>query len=193
MSFLFGIERQISNKPVGFGTFVFVSTGSCALGITALGISPENPFPLLSAIVTGIGFLGAGALIRNTDKIYGFTSAASIWVFSIIGLLIGIGNYKIGLITYGIVWIVIFSDKYLESRGIGSYNKKITIETKGIEDKSKILKILGNRKMKMIYLFTDREKKKTIVTYIVSIPREEIKNISDEFIGEKWVRSFTIE
>ncbi|MFH0808176.1 MAG: MgtC/SapB family protein [archaeon] len=193
MSFLFGVERQVSKKPVGFGTFVFVSVGSCALGIAALEIAPTNPLPLLSAIVTGIGFLGAGALIKSTDKIYGFTSAASIWVFSIIGLLVGIGDYNTSLITYAIVWIVILTDKYLESMGSGTYNKKITIETKSIVDKTKILEIFGKRKVRMIYLSTNRDKKRTIVTYIVSLPRKEIKEISDKLIGKKWVHSFVIE
>jgi len=193
MSFLFGIERQVSKKPVGFGTFVFVSTGSCALGIAALEIAPANPLPLLSAIVTGIGFLGAGALIKSTDKIYGFTSAASIWVFAIIGLLVGIGDYKTSLITYTIVWTVILTDKYLESMGSGTYNKKITIETKKLVDKSEIVEIFNERKLKLIYLSTNKKKKKTTVTYIVSLPRKEIKEISDKLIEKKWVNSFIIE
>ena len=143
--------------------------------------------------MTGIGFLGAGALIKSTDKIYGFTSAASIWVFAIIGLLVGIGDYKTSLITYTIVWTVILTDKYLESMGSGTYNKKITIETKKLVDKSEIVEIFNERKLKLIYLSTNKKKKKTTVTYIVSLPRKEIKEISDKLIEKKWVNSFIIE
>src|SRR3990167_3502886 len=118
---LFGVQRQRSHKPIGFGTFTFVSTGSCVLAIISLLLAPTEPLPLLGAIITGIGFLGAGALIKTTDKIFGFTSAASIWVFAILGLIIGLGKYKEGFIVYSMIWITILVDGYLEHHAIGSY------------------------------------------------------------------------
>jgi len=193
LSFLFGLERQISKKPVGFATFIFVSVGSCALGIISLEISPEDPLPLLGSIVTGIGFLGAGALIKSPDKIFGFTSAASIWIFSIIGLLIGIGEYIIGSITYLIVWVVITTDKYLELAGVGDYNRKITIETKVGVDKSKILGIFEGLNSKLVELSTSKLKDISRAKYIISIPKEEIGRISEDLLKKKWVISFNIE
>src|SRR3989338_11188985 len=100
MSATFGIQRQRSHKPIGFGTFIFVALGSCGLSMIAMIIEPQSPIPLLSAIVTSIGFLGAGALIRTSDKIFGFTTAAGIWLFAIIGVLVGIQNYFFALIIY---------------------------------------------------------------------------------------------
>jgi len=114
------------------------------------------------AIVTGIGFLGAGALIKNADKIFGFTNATSIWIFSIIGLLIGIGEYKEAMVTYTIVWVVISFDVYLESKGIGNYNKKIMIKTKRIVNKSKIISLFKERKWKLLDLSIDKKEKKII-------------------------------
>ena len=76
LALLFGFNRQKAHKPTGFVTYIFVAIGSCALSMAAILIS-ENPLPLLAAIVTGIGFLGAGALIKTSDKVFGFTSAAS--------------------------------------------------------------------------------------------------------------------
>lgn len=192
-SFLFGIERQVSKKPVGFGTFIFVAIGSCALGIVALDINADNPLPLLGAIVTGIGFLGAGALIKSTDKIFGFTSAASIWVFAIIGLTIGIGEYFVGAITYLIVWVVIITDKYLEIKGIGSYNKKITIKTNSLVEKSKILSMFNDSRWKLTNLSINRKKKTETVEYIVSLQRADVDRISKELVKTKWVESFKIE
>lgn len=148
MSMAFGIERQMSNKPIGFGTFTFVAIGSCGLALTASMLEVENPIPLLAAIITGIEFLGAGALIRTTDKIYGFTSAASIWIFAIIGLIIGSGFLAIGSIIYLIVWIVIMIDKVLERRKIGSYQKKIEIISKKNLSKAKIMELLEIKKLK---------------------------------------------
>ena|SRR5659263_171028 len=85
LSLIFGYERQRSHKPIGFGTFIFVSVGSCGLAITATILS-ENPLPLLGSVVTGIGFLGAGALIKTNEKTFGFTTAASVWLFAIFGI-----------------------------------------------------------------------------------------------------------
>lgn len=50
LSFLFGLERQITKKSVGFGTFIFVSVGSCALGVITIDFSPENSLPLLGQL-----------------------------------------------------------------------------------------------------------------------------------------------
>ena len=63
LALVFGLARQRRGKPIGFGTFIFVSVGSCSLAVVALQLSPANPLPLLGAVVTGIGFRGAGALI----------------------------------------------------------------------------------------------------------------------------------
>jgi putative Mg2+ transporter-C (MgtC) family protein len=83
IAFAFGYARQRGHKPIGFGTFIFVATGACALALTAVNRAPANPLPLLAAVVTGIGFLGAGALIRSGDQIKGFKSAASIYLSAI--------------------------------------------------------------------------------------------------------------
>ncbi|MBN2423336.1 MgtC/SapB family protein [Candidatus Woesearchaeota archaeon] len=160
LSVIFGVERQKSHKPIGFGTFIFVAVGSCSLAIIALDLNAENPLPLLSAIVTGIGFLGAGALIKTTDKIFGFTSAASIWIFAIFGLSIGTGQYIIGLISYVIIWIVTFYDIYLEKKGIGSYQKRVGITTNRIINEKEIKNILNVslKRFKLIYSEVDKTK-----------------------------------
>ncbi len=157
-SLIFGIERQLSHKPIGFGTFIFVSTGSCALSIIALSLTPENPLPLLSSIVTGIGFLGAGALIKTSDRIFGFTSAASIWIFAILGLTIGVGNYSISLVIYAIIWIVLFVDKYFESKSLGSYQKKLYITLNKRYSKKELKKMLGLKKKKTLSVSINSEK-----------------------------------
>lgn len=138
ISLIFGLERQKSHNPAGFGTYVFVSVGSCSLAIISLNIGAENPLPLLAAVVTGIGFLGAGAFIRTSDKVFGFTTAVSIWIFAIIGLIIGLGNYRIGIMTYALVWIILFIDRFLQSRKIGAYRKKLYLRFKGSSDNGKI-------------------------------------------------------
>ena len=155
-SFVFGLERQRAHKQVGFGTFTFVAIGACSFAIVALELFPENSAAILGATMTGVGFLGAGALIKNNDKIYGFTTAASIWVFAIYGILIGLGEYPIGGILYLVIWFVVIGDRYLEKRGIGSYKTRLVIVTNKLvcEDdiRNFLLKVgVKNTNLKQLY------------------------------------------
>lgn len=183
LALIFGLERQHSNKPVGFGTFIFVAIGSCSLALLAIIVSPENPLPVLGAIVTGIGFLGAGALIKTTDKIFGFTTAASIWLFSIIGLIVGIGFYFIALNLYFFIWICIFIDKYLEFKGKGSYRKQIKLDLKGL-DKDKELPILFNKFKIKKYSLLEKKLNKKDKTLSISYILESSGETLNKFMGK---------
>lgn len=193
LALLYGLERQRSHKPIGFGTFIFVSVGSCALAITATQINSENPLPLLSAIITGIGFLGAGALIKTTDKIFGFTTAASIWLFSIIGLVIGSGEYMIGGITYALVWIVIYIDRFLEKKGIGTYQKRVLlVATKNITTQE-IEEILRTRRYKIVSIEIDRKASLYTINLLVEGTKESINQVPKRLFKTDWIQSFKIE
>ena len=196
LSTLFGLERQRTHKPVGFGTFIFVTLGSCALGLIAVSERFPGSVSLLSAIVTGIGFLGAGALIKGTDKVFGFTTAASIWLFSILGLTIGIGEYVLGIAVYAFIWCTVIFDKYLERRGIGSFKKKLTVVTSGIF-KEKIIRndLLGlytsqNTLLNVEINKTDGEMK---LTYLIQGNRENINKLISELYKQEWLKSAKID
>lgn len=195
LSFIFGVERQKSHKPIGFGTFIFVSVGACALAIIATTLGGDNPLPLLGAIVTGIGFLGAGALIKTTDRIFGFTSAATIWLFAIFGLVIGVGEYLIGFVIYFLVWIVVFSDLYLEKKGIGSYQKKLVITTNTIINEREIKNILAinAHKYKLTLFELDKKNNRLSFTYLVEGTKEQINKIPQKLFEKDWLESSKVE
>src|SRR3989344_1255434 len=192
-SFLFGIERQYSHKPIGFGTYTFVSIGACSLAVIAVALGFEHSIPLLSAIVTGIGFLGAGAMIKTNEKIFGLTSAASIWTFAIFGLTIGIGEYIIGLMLYVLIWIVVISDRFLERYGIGSYQKKLTIQTNKIINIKEIIAAAGIRKYKLLDIDIDKAHKKMTFHLYVEGKKEEINKIPDKILNQEWFEDVKIE
>ncbi len=197
LSLLFGIERQKAHKPISFGTFTFVAIGSCGLAITALSLSQdnpaENPVPLLSAIVTGIGFLGAGALIKTTDKIFGFTTAASIWLFAIFGLVIGVGQYLIGFSMYLLAWMVVLYDKFLEKRGAGTHQRKITVCANRIMDEKTIRDLIATRKCKPLHAHLDKEKGRMCMTYLIEGARGEIEMIPKRLVEQEWFAECRIE
>ena len=190
----FGLERQRSHKAIGFGTFVFVATGSCGLGALAVLLAPSGPLPLLGAIVTGIGFLGAGALIKTGEKVHGFTSAALIWIFAIFGLIIGVGQYGIGMSIYLFVWLVILYDSYLETRGIGAYQKKLTIRSSRMIPQAEIERQLTDiNRYKLVGLEFSETDNRLSATYSIEASRETLEALTNRLAETAWFDSYTIE
>ncbi|MBS3117793.1 MgtC/SapB family protein [Candidatus Woesearchaeota archaeon] len=190
---VFGLERQRAHKPIGFGTFVFVSIGACALALISVITNQGGSLPLLAAIVTGIGFLGAGALIKTTDKIFGFTTAASIWLFSIIGLTIGIGEYIVGSILYFLCWMVVFIDRQLENRGIGSYQKKITIRTTKDITSEELHSVLQAKRYKLVSVEINTKSHEYFITLLLEGAKADINDLPKRLFKVSWVASFKIE
>lgn len=193
LALIFGIERQLSHKPIGFGTFIFVAIGSCALSISAILLNPANPLPLLSAVVTGIGFLGAGALIRTSDRIFGFTGAASIWIFAILGMVIGIGNYLMAGIMYLCIWIIISIDKYFEQMNLGLYQKRIYIKSRVRFSKAEIKKMIGARKYNTLSISMDPQNSEYSITLLAESSKKTLDSVPDILSAHDDILSFTIE
>ena len=100
-----GIEREANNRPAGLRTHILVSVGSTLIMLVSIyGFEGEgDPARLAAQVVSGIGFLGAGTILRTGNSIKGLTTAASLWVCAGIGLAIGAGYYVGGVITAVIV------------------------------------------------------------------------------------------
>lgn len=95
-----GLEREITGKPAGLRTMTLVSLGSAlfmVLSITAFPVGSSDLGRIAAGVVTGIGFLGAGAIFREGVTIRGLTTAATIWVTCGLGLAFGAGLYLEGL------------------------------------------------------------------------------------------------
>lgn len=118
-----GIEREVSNRPAGLRTHILVSVGSTLIMMVSIfGFGGEgDPGRLASQVVSGIGFLGAGTIIRTGNDIKGLTTAASLWVCAGIGLAIGAGYYLGGIVTTVIVLISLIA--------LGSIEKKVSRKT----------------------------------------------------------------
>lgn len=99
LSLALGMERFLRKKPIDFRPFVIIALASSALTVSiiefAYGTQHErisiDPARVLSGVMTGIGFIGAGALFREDHTVYGAGSAASIWAAGAIGLICGLG------------------------------------------------------------------------------------------------------
>ena len=99
---LVGLEREINGKPAGLRTNILICLGAAAFTIVSkhLGVELHDGGPRMAAgIVTGVGFLGAGALIQEGSGIHGLTTAASIWLVASIGIACGAGLYGLAVVV----------------------------------------------------------------------------------------------
>lgn len=118
---LIGLERQLHRRAAGLRTHIMVSLGSCLMMLTSLyvfdiynHIVPLDPTRLAAGVITGIGFLGAGAIIRDREGIKGLTTAASLWVVAGIGLAVGCGFYTAGMFTTVLALVALVFLRYIE-------------------------------------------------------------------------------
>lgn len=108
-----GLEREITSKPAGIRTYVLVCMGSCLFTISSFyliqeeSLSSADATRIAAGIVTGIGFIGAGSIIATKGHVRGLTTAASLWVVSAIGLMVGLGNYVLSSAAAIIVFIIL--------------------------------------------------------------------------------------
>lgn len=123
---LIGLEREASNRPAGLRTHILVSLGSTLLMLVSMyGFKGGDPARLAAQVVSGIGFLGAGTILREGNNIRGLTTAASLWVSGGIGLAIGNGYYMGGIITGLIVLFSLVSLGFFEKQFFSSSLKTI--------------------------------------------------------------------
>jgi len=97
---IIGFERELKDKPAGLRTNILVATGSCLFvifGLKVAGSYGDDPGRIMGPIITGIGFLGAGTIIRARGSVRGLTSAATIWVVAGVGMSAGLGQFILAL------------------------------------------------------------------------------------------------
>lgn len=121
LSGLIGLERQAHRREAGLRTHILVCLGSCLIMLTSLYVFdiyitkvPLDPGRIAAGVITGIGFLGAGTIIREREGIKGLTTAASLWLVAGIGLAVGCGFYKAGIYATVLAVIVLFFLRYVE-------------------------------------------------------------------------------
>jgi putative Mg2+ transporter-C (MgtC) family protein len=103
-----GYEREISLKPAGLRTHVLVGLGSTVFTALSCNAFPGgDPARMASSVIIGIGFIGAGTIIKTKKKIIGLTTASTLWITSAIGVAIGAGYYLVGVFVSLITFLVL--------------------------------------------------------------------------------------
>lgn len=107
---LIGLERELRDKPAGFRTIILICVGACVFTIVSLlAGGPDNQHTRIAAqVVTGIGFLGAGAILRERANVLGLTTAATIWSVAAVGMAVGFGYLGLGVLAAGVILVALF-------------------------------------------------------------------------------------
>jgi putative Mg2+ transporter-C (MgtC) family protein len=112
-----GIEREFTHKPAGLRTHMLVSLGSCLFTVVSVSFAVD-PARIAAGIVAGIGFIGAGTIWAEKDKVKGITTAASLWATAAIGLTAGIGDYPLAAVVTFLVVMILASGSVLRKMGL---------------------------------------------------------------------------
>ncbi len=116
---LIGVEREMHDKPAGFRTHVLICVGAAMFTLLSISVSGtfENPADvsrIAAGVVAGIGFLSAGTIFRDKDRVRGLTTAADIWVLAAIGMSVGFGHYFLAVAATIISLVVLIVGRILD-------------------------------------------------------------------------------
>lgn len=117
LGFLVGLERELAGQPAGKRTHALASLGSATFALISMTAFPgSDPARVAAGVVTGLGFLGAGMILKEPGReVHGLTTAAGIWAVGGIGLAIGAGSYLLGVTSAILVGILLALEQLLKT------------------------------------------------------------------------------
>jgi putative Mg2+ transporter-C (MgtC) family protein len=197
--FALGLEREHRNKPAGVRTITLISVGSCLLMLLSIhtaSLNPEGPVSdpgrIAAQVVTGIGFLGAGTIIRSRVSISGLTTAALIWVVAGIGLAVGAGMYWESLIATAMTFAILTILRYVEpfwGRRSGVRNLHFSIVSRpGLE--KEVRGIFLDEGLEIHSLEIEQEGDKRTFTIAYQASPEESQSIRERVLHLQGVEKF---
>lgn len=175
-----GAERKRKGQIAGIRTFALISMGACLAMLLSiyvpqvyLGLKNGDPGRIAAQVITGIGFIGGGAMIHMRGAVKGLTTAAGIWMTAIIGMAVGIGMYGISIGATALILITLATfEHYGKSRQIGQESKVINVEVNGIlENIDDYRKLFREKNVHLSTYFVeyDYEKDTTNLNFILLV------------------------
>lgn len=161
---LIGLERDIHGRAAGLRTHLIVSLGAAVFTVLSLNVSqlssgnfPADPARIAAQIVSGIGFLGAGAIIKEGTNVHGLTTAACLWGAAAIGMAAGGGYYEIAIMTTVIALISLVVLKLAERVYRKDSYRTLIVQTPIEVSSSQIIAIVERRQLKILKCDIDKD------------------------------------
>ena len=199
-----GAERKHKGQVAGIRTFALISMGACLAMLLSIyvpqeymGLKNGDPGRIAAQVITGIGFLGGGAMIQQRGSVRGLTTAAGIWIAAIIGMAVGVGMYLASVVCTFLIFMVIVGFNHFEPRiHIGQEMKVISIRCKGIIkdiDIYRTLLVQQRLKLSSYYIEQNYENDYTELNFVVLIPtRSDIIEIVNRISEVRPTLSITL-
>lgn len=149
LGFALGLERELTNKQAGLRTHIFVCLGSCVFTLLSIHGFPtfalddnviinqatgvRDTARIAAQIVTGIGFIGAGTVMKNGSSVHGLTTASTLWIAAGIGMACGAGKYDIAIVATILSVLVLICIKWIERNVLSKRkikNKRLRLSLK---------------------------------------------------------------
>jgi putative Mg2+ transporter-C (MgtC) family protein len=175
-----GFEREHTNRPAGFRTHILVCVGSALVMVTSEFIFAKygkvaniDPARLGAQVISGIGFLGAGTIIRDGFNVKGLTTAASLWAVSCVGIAVGIGFYEGAVAATFMIFLTLITLKKAEKFFTRKNKyKMLIIETENLVGQVGNITCIFDKnglEMKNIQLYKDKENT-LLIKVLVKMP-----------------------
>ncbi|HEX2946341.1 MAG TPA: MgtC/SapB family protein [Clostridia bacterium] len=177
---LIGYEREHTNRPAGFRTHILVCVGAALVMVTSeyifevySGKVNLDPARLGAQVISGIGFLGAGTIIRDGFNVRGLTTAASLWAVSCVGIAVGIGFYSGAVIATILIFLTLIILKKAEKH-FNSKNRYRTFIVESDNAPGQVGQVTGlfekySIEIKNIQLYKSKENN-TMIKILVKMP-----------------------
>jgi len=180
---LIGLEREFHGQPAGLRTHMILSVGAALAAILSISYSqflsnpefPSDPGRIVAQVVSGVGFLGAGAILRFGVTVKGLTTASSLWTTAIVGIACGSGYLYLASFTTILVFIILTIISKIEKFALTTYRThtlKITLDDRpGIV--ADIRSVLEGKNIKLVSLSVNMPKRNTLkVSMIIRKPSD---------------------
>ena len=208
--FLLGVEREVTGKFAGLRTHILVSVGACVFTLLSLygfkmhiteGISGVNdPARIAAQIITGIGFIGAGTVMRHGNNIFGITTAATLWVCAAIGMACGTGMYDIAASAsiFSLIVLVLirrFERRFLSSKTYESktLELKLSAPVSYLNEMAELVDKNFNKIQKIERKITNNDKGSNIVIKLRVISDCPIPDVNNIFKDKNFIEKVEIQ
>ncbi len=192
---LIGAEREFRDKAAGFRTIIFICVGSTLFTILSAKIGGEqDPSRIAASIITGVGFIGAGAILQGRERVIVLTTASTIWIAAALGMGIGGGYYLLTGLATAATLIVLLAFRRLEglihkSRDIRTYEIHCLLEAMEIKELEELVRESGLELVEHKKMKSDN---KMITTWIVYGSSDDHHRFMDRLFSNPAVIEFKV-
>ncbi len=191
---LIGLERETHSQPAGLRTHMIVSLGACLMMLVSIHmatLTPSthgDPARIAAQVVTGIGFLGAGAIMRFGMSVRGLTTAASLWTAAGIGLAAGCGYWQAAVVTTGFTLVALFVFNKFEKAFLqGRAYRRFVVhakDTPGLVGRVETVMERSGISIREVDIQRDLVEKKLQLTIVARCPEKADVDLLSRAIGE---------